>query len=251
MKNILNTLLKQLTFGMYDFPRQEGKSASRQNILGTHWRKIPNVREFSVKVSTWNIIFHFFGMSKRNKPDITWSPHENSKFNNYMTRQVKRLIKLKDNPQTFFKIMFKLIDKSYVFRVSAWNKCMPNWYKKLPLKTVLMVNRKIDKIIKTRSTKMDFARVYIKKGENGYRPLGVPTLEWRIYQQLLNNFLYIYVKDQFLDSQHGFLPGKGSLTAWQDLLGKIEKYPYIYEFDLKQCFPTINILKISQILSRL
>lgn len=40
-----------------------------------------------------------------------------------------------------------------------------------------MINRRIDKIIKTRSTKMEFARVYIKKGENGYRPLGVPTLE--------------------------------------------------------------------------
>jgi len=98
MKNILNTLLKQLTFGMYDFPRQEGKSASRSNILGTHWRKIPNVKEFSVKVSTWNIIFHFFGMSKRNKPTITWTPHDNSKFNNYMTRQVKRLLKLRENP---------------------------------------------------------------------------------------------------------------------------------------------------------
>jgi hypothetical protein len=68
---------------------------------------------------------------------------------------------------------------------------------------------------------------------------------------MLNNFLYIYIEKYFLSSQHGFIPTRGTLSAWMDLLNKINKYDYIYEFDLKQFFPSVNNLEIRKILRSL
>ena len=48
------------------------------------------------------------------------------------------------------------------------------------------------------------------------------------------------LKDKIVSSQHAYIPGKGTTTAWEDLLNKVEKYKYIYEIDLKQCFPNIQ-----------
>jgi len=46
-------------------------------------------------------------------------------------------------------------------------------------------------------------------------------------------------------NQHGFRPGMGTLTAWKYILRVVIKSPNIYEFDLKQCFPTINLVRLS------
>lgn len=68
---------------------------------------------------------------------------------------------------------------------------------------------------------------------------------------MIANFLYIFLEDYFLKSQHGFIPGRGTLSAWIDLLKKIHNYKYIYEFDLKQFFPSVNVHEISRILRNL
>jgi len=179
----------------------------------THWIKLPDVKSFKVIVSDWHSLFKFFGILKRNPPKIEWEPHKNKRANIYMSKQVKRLRKLKHRPSDFFYIVRFLMIKSSSFRVSAINKTFPRWYKELPLSYIMKINRKVNNLILTFATDLDFKRVYIPKGDT-YRPLGVPAPEWRIYQQLLNNFLYIFLEDKFLPDQHGFIPGKGTLTAW-------------------------------------
>lgn len=160
-----------------------------------------------------------------------------------MINQIKRLRKFKNEPEKFFRIMWFLIRRSNVFRTSAINKTCPKWYKTYPLGKIMSLNRKINRLINTKSKKLDYTRIYIPKNENEMRPLGVPTLEWRILLQMVHNFLYIFLEDKFLDSQHGFLPGKGTLTAWQEIFG-ISQSLYIYEFDLKKFFDNVNSIKI-------
>lgn len=53
-------------------------------------------------------------------------------------------------------------------------------------------------------------------------------------------FLTHFLKDKLYKSQHAYIPGKGTTTAWKDLLNKVDNYKYIYEIDLKQCFPNIQ-----------
>lgn len=67
--------------------------------------------------------------------------------------------------------------------VSATNKCLKGWYKNYPLALVLKINDDVNKIIDTKDTNFKFKRVYIRKGENDWRPLGVPEYSWRIYLQ--------------------------------------------------------------------
>jgi len=64
-----------------------------------------------------------------------------------------------------------------------------------------------------RETAVDYSRVMIPKSESKYRPLGVPTLEWRIYLGLINKFLQLYKENEPQTYQHAFMPGRGTLTA--------------------------------------
>lgn len=238
------TFLKQLQTRGFDEDRQV-ESSIKSKILNTHFIKIPDVSSFRVRITGWNKIFEHFGLLKRKTPILEFKPHRNKEYNRYMERQIKRLRSFKTQPEKFFRIMFFLMEKSMVFRVSAINKSMKNWHRFLPLWYVLRVSHKVDELIKTRSYLLDFKRVYIPKANGKLRPLGVPTYPWRIYLQLFNNFLYIYLEDYFLPSQHGFIPNRGTLTAWQEVFEKVSRAQYVYEFDLKQFFPSVDLKTIT------
>lgn len=221
-------------------------STKESSISGTHWKKLPNVKAFSVSSTQSNAIFELLGIKKKNKPKITWKPHRNALYNRYMAKQIRRLRGFKSDPYKFFRIMFFLMRRSKVFRVSVINKSITKWYKSMPLGEIMKINRNVNKMIDSNYRNLNYKRVYIPK-QDGWRPLGVPTLEWRILLQMVNNFLYIFLEDRFLSSQHGFIPGKWSLTGWQELF-KIEGAKYIYEFDLEKYFDNVNIIQISKFL---
>jgi len=42
------------------------------------------------------------------------------------------------------------------------------------------------------------------------------------------------------DSQYGFRPGRGTLQAWQKVLGSVIGEDNIYEYDLKGFFDSVN-----------
>ena len=42
-------------------------------------------------------------------------------------------------------------------------------------------------------------------------------------------------------SQHGFVPGKGTVSAWQEVLTKVIPVKYIYEVDFKEFYDRINL----------
>jgi hypothetical protein len=52
------------------------------------------------------------------------------------------------------------------------------------------------------------------------------------------------------ETQHGFVPGRGTMTAWKEILMKTIKSPNIYEIDLKQCFPSINLVRLRKVLEQ-
>lgn len=50
------------------------------------------------------------------------------------------------------------------------------------------------------------------------------------------------------DWQHGFRPGRGTKTAWSEVLSKVIKYRYVYEFDLKGFFSNVNVARVLRFL---
>jgi len=51
-----------------------------------------------------------------------------------------------------------------------------------------------------------------------------------------------------LKTQHAYLPGRGTKTAWQEIIAKVIKAKNIYETDLKGFFDNISIFEINNIL---
>jgi hypothetical protein len=44
------------------------------------------------------------------------------------------------------------------------------------------------------------------------------------------------------------MPHKGTLTAWQQVIGKVVPARYVYEFDLKDFFGSVSLMFIRTLL---
>lgn len=54
-----------------------------------------------------------------------------------------------------------------------------------------------------------------------------------------------------LSSQHGFIPKKGCMTAWKEVLQKVINYKFIYECDLENLFNAIQLKYMNEVLEEL
>ena len=208
------------------------------------WSLIPNCKEIQIETKELEPRWWALGILCKYKSKITIKPHNNRGINKYIIHQCKRLKKNTNNPKKFWTIAWWIMLNSVAFRVSAINKVFPNWYKNLPFWTVFNINKKAQTILEKKDDNLIYKRVYIPKGET-YRPLGVPSPEWRLVLHMFNNMMTIFLKDQIPSNFHGFVPNKGTLTAWREL-SKMINMKYIYEFDLKQFFPSVPVNEVTK-----
>lgn len=204
------------------------------------WTMIPNVKFFAVKMQEWDSRWQeAMNIKVRVKPGkFEYEKNKNDKYNKYIKYQVRRLGKAKSDPNKYWAIALKLIERSVSFRMSAWIKVKPHWFMDMSVNRVRYVNNCVSKFVRNELFNMSHKRVYIPKGDT-VRPLGVPTLAWRIYLHMWSNMLEQFYHDSFLKSQHGFIKKRGTLTAWIDIFTNCVKKPWIYECDLQQFFPSV------------
>jgi len=132
-----------------------------------------------------------------------------------------------------------------------------NLYKTKTLREIEGLLRRVNKLRRKLKSDLEFRRVYIPKASSGsfaesdrhtFRPLGVPSLPWRIYLNMLEHVLVLSV--HLNESQHGFRPNRGTLTAWKSMFTSVIDSPNIYEIDLRQCFPSISLLRLHHVLTK-
>lgn len=203
--------------------------------------KLPNVRAFEIEINSWDELFAYFGIKKRLAPLMTYEKYQNGSMNRYLQHQLLRLIKYRNEPMIYWTIAFYLLRRSLTFRVLAVNHVYPQWQRKENYYTIKGWLRKVENIAKDMDDKLVYHRVYIPKNEETWRPLGVPSPAWRIWLHMWNQVLSVYMQERMPKCQHGFMPGRGTLTAWVDILNKVEKYPDIWEFDLSKFFDCVSL----------
>lgn len=144
-----------------------------------------------------------------------------------------------------------LIDKVYALRnlASAWEKVRANkGCAGVDRQSVLHFQkfagrylRNIHEQLRTGTyTPKAILRVWIPKADGRQRPLGIPTVVDRVVQQAVLNVLGPVFERKFMDTSHGFRPGRSTHTAlrkvWR-LIGGGRRW--VVDADIKGYFDTI------------
>ncbi len=211
---------------------------------------LPDVSKFNITLGLFSPLLLAFGLLGRMSSHITLHKGENKKFNKYILRLHKILLLhlKKGDMAKYWALQRVILQRSHVFLIRSLHLIDKNIYRTKTLRQLVKTLKECNKLRKNLSTSLEFHRVYIPKNERNesFRPLGVPTLAWRIYLNLLSHPLVLAAPVN--QEQHGFTPSKGTMTAWSSILTNVIKSPNIYEIDLKQCFPSINLQRLRHIM---
>jgi len=216
----------------------------------TPYHKLPDVRSVRVEVSAIDELFAKFNITKRKTgAKLHYVKYKNQHLNRYMLWTIRRMRKASD--QVFWTMANHIVKRSRVFFLVALKHVDNKWHRDMPFYQVIKLYKDYCKIAKAMGSKpIDYKRVYIKKNNGKWRGLGVPTKVWRVYLHQINQLLVLRLDEKVNENQHGFRPGKGTLTAWLELLSKVDKYDNIVEFDYKGFFPNLDIEYIMQVLTK-
>jgi len=228
--------------------RKESGSTARASDLGVKdvdpkekrpWKKLPNIRDFTIEVLPYDWVFMLFGLTRRYSPKMQFVPWKNAPVNKYVEYMFKRLekqVQSKRFNEAVETLWILMNSKAYLS--VAINAVLENWHRKIPMWQMNAYIHEVNNLIKRRATNIEYRRVYLEE-PNKIRPLGVPSVPWRIYLHMYNNLLTQWRLVTESKSQHAYLPGRGTMTAWNELV-KLLDSPNIYEADYTGFFDNIS-----------
>lgn len=211
-------------------------------------RQIPNVRKFKVEVRPeYHPVFKRYGIKKRKyQPILDSEPYLNASLNRYITHQFLRLNKSRTNHRLYWKISEVLLNRSSSYAALVLYETFPGWHRNKSYPEIWEAIREMRHLD---LRKYSHRLTEIPKDDQGnMRPLNIPSDGWRLYLHGLNRILQIWLSPYTHPSQHGFIPGRGTTTAWRQIHEEVLDSPNIYEFDLRKYFDSINLDYLKQTL---
>jgi group II intron reverse transcriptase/maturase len=147
---------------------------------------------------------------------------------------------------------FQLIDKIYEMRNlnDAWKKVKSNkgcaGIDKQSIsdfqKQSEMHLKEIQRVVKNGMYEpMPTLRRLIPKGDNKFRPLGIPTVEDRILQQATKNVIEQIFEMKFLDCSYGYRPNKSAHQAVEQIKKYVQQgYTWVIDADVEKFFDSVD-----------
>ena len=147
---------------------------------------------------------------------------------------------------------FQLIDKIYEMRNlnDAWKKVKSNkgcaGIDKQSIsdfqKQSEMHLKEIQRVVKNGMYEpMPTLRRLIPKGDNKFRPLGIPTVKDRILQQATKNVIEQIFEMKFLDCSYGYRPNKSAQQAVKQIKNYIDQgYIWVIDADVEKFFDSVD-----------
>lgn len=212
---------------------------------------IPNVSEFSTFILSYSEFAAIFGLKSPNRKDTLKQYEELKKANRYIVKSLFRLMKYAaaDEMAKHDYLCEILLTRSDAFLVANIHhkagkptKGSPKvWYLNRWCEVVSLIS-KVRKIARDTSCKLELKRVWIDKKVGDFaRGLGVPKLHWRVYTFGINQQIEttLVAKDMLTPWQHGGRSGKGTHTAWEQIMFVLRDKAFIFEFDIKGFYDNI------------
>lgn len=176
----------------------------------------------------------------------------NAKSNKYLNHQWNRLTDMvrKGEIEKAFLAFSHLARRSISLRTFFLNRVAKGWYHSMGRDEVTKLMKEVSRLLGSSRSDVKLYRFYLPKPDGRKRPIGAPSLAWRIIIAMWTDFLYIVINPRISDNHHGFRPKRGLMTAWQEIWSKYEKLenPVVFEIDLEGFFNNINMGKALEIL---
>jgi len=212
-----------------------------------------------VRPNEYDPLLDRFGISRKFSPELksvqlSWRIKA---ANRYLMIQlaVLRNLLAKGKFVEFWIRALSLLRDSKVLRIVALRKLDSQFARTMNVSYIKKLFGTLNKMITELTHKYHLERAYIPKtkpdGSQTFRPLGVPSKAARLYLYLITSFIMIFLEGRLGSYQHAYQRGKGVVTAWKELNKYLDRAVSIFEFDLKQFFPSLNVGYVIDILVRL
>lgn len=208
-----------------------------------------SVDKLELKKGLLDQILINFGIKKQDKNlssmILSWYNEEgNAISNKYLNSRYKVLNRLKKNNEIerYWKHYFSLIHHSDAFFLANLSKWNPTWYKEYNLDELLNLRKDfINLSLNVGLEKEILKKTWVESPKGKFRGLSVPGPALRLYSHVLNNAINFLLRDEVIKGNHGFINGRGTLSAWKEILqGDLLSSEHIIQLDVSSGFPNLH-----------